>query len=86
MLKRPLTAAATPAPAPAPQKLNFDLRQAHRHVPASVVKLLWAQLKPLAEDTLPEPQDLGPFWERIKRALFSLDEIFNASELAMRCG
>ena len=64
----------------------FTLDQAHQHVPAAVVKLLRAQLTPLAEDTLPEPADLEPFWDRTKRALLSLDQSFSETNLVMKCG
>ena len=68
------------------KRAPFNLAQAHKHVPAAVVKLLRAQLTPLAEDTLPEPTDLGPFWEKTKRALLSLDQSFTEHELMLRCG
>lgn len=55
-------------------------------MPAAVVKLLRAQLTPLAEEKLPEPTDLGPFWDRAKRALLSLDQSFSDRDLFMRAG
>ncbi len=55
-------------------------------MPEAVVKLLRAQLTPLAENTLPEPADLEPFWDRTKRALLSLDQSFSETNLVMKCG
>ena len=55
-------------------------------MPAAAVKLLRAQLEPLAEHKLPEPADLNPFWDRTKRALLSLDKSFAEPELYLRCG
>jgi hypothetical protein len=45
------------------------------------VKLLRAALKPLAEEELPEAQDLGAFWSKVRRAIYSLDPSFNDFEL-----
>ena len=41
---------------------------------------------PLADDTLLEPADLGPFWEKIKGALQSLDQSFTEHHLMLKCG
>lgn len=76
----------TPAPAPVAggnrqgggPRAPFTLQVAEQHVPAHVVKLLSAQVKPLADDALPEPADLTPFWGKVERALVSLDPSFGA--------
>lgn len=50
------------------------------------MKLIRAQLTPLAETTLPEPQDLGAFWGSVERALLSLDPTFRGYKFDFREG
>lgn len=39
----------------------------------------------MAEDKLPEPQDLEPFWDKTLRALLSLDQSFTEHNLHRSC-
>ena len=66
MLANPNVPPLPPMPS---KKAHFNLQDAHNHVPAATIKLLRAQLTPLAEDSLPEPADLGAFWEKVRHAL-----------------
>ncbi len=53
-------------------------------MPAHVVKLFKAQVVPLAEKELPEPQDLSAFWGGVERALLSLDPSFRDFKMLFR--
>jgi hypothetical protein len=83
--------AETPVSKPAPtqrpyhppahsHKVPFDLASSANHIPAHIIKLLKTQLSPLAETSLPDPQDLTPFWGSVSRALLSLDASFAGYE------
>ena len=45
-------------------------------MPAPIVKFFKAQVAPLAESELPEPQDLSAFWGGVEKALQLLDPKF----------
>ena len=50
-------------------------------MPAPIVKLFKAQVSPLAETELPEPQDLKAFWGSVERAILSLDPSFRGYQI-----
>ena len=69
-----------PLPGPV-SKAAFTIQQARTHVPAPIVKLFKAQITPLAEQELPDPQDLSAFWGGVERAIQSLDPSFKDFEV-----
>lgn len=69
----PAAAPGAPLPPPPPPREPVcDIDQLERHLGAKDRKALLALIKPLAETTLPEPADLGPFWRQVEEAIRSI--------------
>jgi hypothetical protein len=51
---------------------QFDLSVLEKHLPSRERKMLLSQVKALADTTLPEPDDLSPFWLAAEEALRGL--------------
>ena len=73
-----------PPPPRQVSKAAFTIQQARTHVPALIVKLFKAQITPLAEQELPDPQDLSAFWGGVERAVQLLDPSFKDFEVMFR--
>ena len=54
----------------------MTLHSISRHFPAGVTKAFLAQFKPLADNDLPDPDDLSAWWIKVERALMSIDASF----------
>jgi hypothetical protein len=77
------------APPPTqPRAPEFDIDVLAKHLPAKQRRELLAQRPPLAEEELPEPEDLSGFWLRAEGAVrslhLSLDDLNKLGEAHMR--
>ncbi len=59
---------------------ELTLASAARYLPSWAVKALRQAAPPLADNSLPEPEVLRAFWERVDHAIRSLHESFTSYE------